>query len=134
MSYFVVNEKCNGCLSCVENCPASALRFEDTVSRRSLLHNMARCARCGQCWRICPQGAIEFQHLLQNQWDHVITLDLVRCKVCGEPIYTDDFNETLQEALNESLDALCSKHRKKKAAAPWPRLAPGRPIHGDKAQ
>ena len=134
MSYFVVNEKCNGCLSCVENCPASALRFEDTDSRRSLLHNMALCARCGQCWRICPQGAIEFQHLLQNQWDHVITLDLVRCKVCGEPIYTSDFNETLKEALNESLDALCPKHRKNKAAAPWPRLAPGRPIHGDKAK
>ena len=29
MSYFRVNDKCNGCLSCVENCPASALNFND---------------------------------------------------------------------------------------------------------
>ena len=101
MSYFIVNEKCNGCLACVENCPASALRFEDTGKHRSLFHNMAQCARCGQCWRICPQKAIEFQHLLENQWDHVITLDLLRCAVCGEPIYTDNFSKTLQKALGE---------------------------------
>ena len=131
MSYFVVNEKCNGCLSCVENCPASALRFEDTVNGRSLLHNMALCARCGQCWRICPQQAIEFRHLLQNQWDHVITLDLLRCTVCGEPIYTQKFDAALKETLNESPHALCPRHRKNSAAAPWRRLAPGKSIHGD---
>ena len=134
MSYFVVNEKCNGCLSCVENCPASALRFEDNSNRRSLLHNMTLCARCGQCWRICPQGAIEFQHLLHSEWDSVITLDLVKCKVCGEPLYTNDYFQGLQKNLNDTAEVLCSKHKRRTTAAPWPRLAPGKPIHGDKQQ
>ena len=132
MSYFVVNEKCNGCLSCVENCPAAALRFEDIGDRRSLFHNMARCARCGQCWRICPQGAVEVQHLMESVWDSVITMDLVRCNVCGEPLYTDDYFQTLQKGLNETVAALCSKHKRATAAAPWPRLAPGKSVHGDK--
>ncbi len=77
MSYFRVNDKCNCCLSCVENCPASALDFIDQDGRRTLKHNMTKCARCGQCWRICPQEAIEFQHLLVGQWDDVVTLDLI---------------------------------------------------------
>lgn len=132
MSYFVVNEKCNGCLSCVENCPASALRFEDVNSRRSLFHNMSLCARCGQCWRICPQGAVEFQHLLESQWDSVITLDLVTCNVCGEPLYTVDYVQGIQENLNETLESLCSKHKRTTAAAAWQRIAPGKSIHGDK--
>ena len=134
MSYFRVNEKCNGCVACVENCPASALRFDDTDIHRNLLHNMARCARCGQCWRICPQKAIEFQHLLENQWDHVVALDLVRCSVCGETVSTTDFNETIHGALNEQLDALCPKHKKNKTASPWPRLSPGKSKTGEKVQ
>ena len=60
MSYFRVNNNCNGCLACVENCPASALRYEDNASTRTISHNMTRCARCGQCWRVCPEDAIEF--------------------------------------------------------------------------
>ena len=58
---------------------------------------MARCARCGNCWRICPQQAIEFQHMLTNQWDEVVVLDLIHCQVCEEPLYTSAFRETLRE-------------------------------------
>jgi NAD-dependent dihydropyrimidine dehydrogenase PreA subunit len=77
MTYFRVNKDCNGCLACVENCPAAALDFDDRNDGRTLKHNMTKCARCGQCWRVCPQNAIEFQHLLVGQWDNVITLDLI---------------------------------------------------------
>ena len=52
---------------------------------------MSLCARCGQCWRVCPQQAIEFQHFLKSAWDEVVTLELVRCGVCGEPLYTVPF-------------------------------------------
>ncbi|UCH23517.1 MAG: 4Fe-4S binding protein [Deltaproteobacteria bacterium] len=111
MPYFIVNEKCNGCLACVQNCPADALSSEDTADKRTLLHNMTRCARCGTCWRVCPQEAIEFQHLLDNKWDEVVALNLVRCKVCGEALFTVNFGETLTGKLDQQPDSLCPRHR-----------------------
>ncbi|MGD2270344.1 MAG: 4Fe-4S dicluster domain-containing protein [Desulfobacterales bacterium] len=111
MSYFVVNEKCNGCLACVQNCPADALSSKDTDDQRTLLHNMTRCARCGTCWRVCPQEAIEFQYLMENDWNEVVTLNLLRCRVCGDPLYTANFGETLSERLHQEFDPLCPSHR-----------------------
>ena len=117
MSYFRVNDTCNGCLSCVENCPASALSYNDRVDRRTLQHNMTKCARCGQCWRICPQEAIEFQHLLAGQWDDVVTLKLVRCGVCGEPLYTTTYQQKVVSKVDTSRDTLCPQHRRRQAAS-----------------
>ena len=111
MSYFIVNEKCNGCLACVQNCPADALRSEDIDDMRTLLHNMTRCARCGTCWRVCPQEAIEFKFLLASKWDDVVTLNLVRCKVCDEALYTINFGETLSGKLETETVPLCPRHR-----------------------
>jgi len=111
MSYFIVNDKCNGCLSCVENCPANALSWQDDDKQRTILHNMARCVRCANCWRVCPQEAIEFQHFLENEWDEVVALGLVHCKICGEPIYTADLEKTLSENIGRELDHLCPKHK-----------------------
>lgn len=111
MAYFRVNEKCNGCLACLQNCPANAIDFKDSGGERKLLHNMARCARCGNCWRICPQQAIEFEHMLTNQWDEVVVLDLVRCQVCDEPLYTSAFREALAEKTGISEKPLCYRHK-----------------------
>lgn len=126
MSYFKVNQNCNGCLACVLNCPASALRFEDVENRRTLSHNMTRCARCGQCWRICPQEAIAFEHLLFGGWDTVATLDLVRCEMCGEPVYPAPYGQGLQASLKENLEALCPQHRQRRVSRLWSGLGPVR--------
>ncbi len=126
MSYFCVNEKCNVCLACVENCPASALDFNDRDGRRTLKHNMTQCARCGQCWRICPQEAIEFQHLLVGQWDEVVTLDLIHCQVCGEPLYSTLYEQKLASELNSTVEALCPQHQQRQAASRLSILALGK--------
>ena len=110
-NYFKVNENCNGCLACVQNCPADALNSKDVDDKRTLLHNMTRCARCGTCWRVCPQRAIEFKYLLESDWDPVVTLNLVRCEVCHEALYTTDFGETLTEKLDAETQPLCPRHR-----------------------
>ena len=124
MSFFKVNEKCNGCLACVQNCPANALDYEDEGSRRRLLHNMTLCARCGNCWRVCPQRAIEFQHLLRSDWQEVATMPLVRCTVCGDPLHTIDLGESLEEKLDQRVESLCPKHRKAQSFLVWRHLFP----------
>jgi ferredoxin hydrogenase large subunit len=125
VSFFKVNNKCNGCLACVQNCPADALAYVDQGEKRVLKHNMAKCARCGNCWRICPQGAVEFQYLLEGAWDDVAIMELVSCAVCGEPLYTMDFGETLSNKLKQGVEALCPKHRTERSLMAWKRLNKG---------
>lgn len=123
ISLFSVNERCNGCLACVQNCPASALDYSDQGNQRKLLHNMGLCARCGNCWRICPENAVEFEALLRGKWDEVVTMDLVRCEVCGAPLYTQNLRKTLSQTLNH-IEALCPEHRKTNLLMEWHRIAP----------
>lgn len=112
MAFFQVDDRCNGCLACVQNCPANALRAEDVGDDRTLYHSMTRCARCGNCWRICPQKAILFEFLLENVWDEVKRLDLIRCRECGKPIYTVQYAQTLSDRLGTAPeDSLCAEHK-----------------------
>lgn len=124
MSFFQVNSNCNGCLACVQNCPANALNYKDNGNTRTLLHNMTKCARCGNCWRVCPNDAVEFQHLLRGTWDEVATMDLVRCIVCGEPLYTAEFEGTLSKRVDHEVQTLCPRHRKSLPLGLWKSLAP----------
>lgn len=128
MSIFKVNASCNGCLACVQNCPNRALDHRDSESERILLHNLALCARCGQCWRVCPQKAIEFGHLLESPWQEVVHLDLIQCRICGEPVYTPDFEDKVSAKLKTPVEALCPEHRREKSLDVWSRIRPVEPV------
>ena len=119
MSYFKVNENCNGCLACVQNCPASALKHIDKGEKRQILHNISLCAKCGHCWRICPQDAIEFKHLLDGGFDLVSSFNLVHCRVCGEPVFTADLGETVSNNLKSMVDPLCPEHKGLESVKVW---------------
>ncbi len=123
MSFFKVNENCNGCLACVQNCPASALNFYDESENRKILHNMALCARCGHCWRVCPQDAIEFKYLITGRFDLVKTLELLHCKVCGAPIYTTGLSDTVSKKTGKDIEAFCPDHKGSEPVNVWKNLA-----------
>jgi hypothetical protein len=52
-----------------------------------------------------------FKELIDNRWDDVNILKLVRCQVCGEAIYSVDFSETLGHSLNKEIEPVCTRHR-----------------------
>ncbi len=125
MSYFRVDENCNGCLACVENCPARALATRDEGDTRIIMHSMTRCARCGTCFRVCPRRAVQFEHLIEGGWDHVITLEIARCTECGRPVHTARLGRDVDPSFASLVEPLCDEHRARRAAFDRARLATG---------
>lgn len=115
MSFFELNERCTGCLACVENCPTGALAFRDESGTRIILHNISRCARCATCFRVCPEQAIEFGRLLEGRWEEIKRLELVRCRVCAEVLHTVPLGKKIPAKVLPP-EPLCPKHRTREQA------------------
>jgi len=116
MRFFRVNDKCIGCMACVENCPARALMADWRGSEAFLYHNMAKCARCGLCWRICPENAIEFSELLQGSWDEVERFDTVQCERCSRTVCTRKQLSEIRATVEFDSEILCDVCRPVAAA------------------
>ncbi len=57
-------ERCNGCWTCVEHCPAEAL----SKNGRRPVFDYGKCIRCYCCQELCPHDAIALQRPLLARW------------------------------------------------------------------
>jgi len=53
----VAQEKCNGCESCVEECPSEAISMVDDKAAV----DADACVECGVCVDTCPEEAISME-------------------------------------------------------------------------
>ncbi len=56
----VDHEKCTGCGTCVEVCPADPVVFEIREGKSHVVHPEA-CMECQACVESCPEGAISME-------------------------------------------------------------------------
>jgi len=112
--YFIDEDRCTGCLACVENCPAGALRAEVREEWVKVLHNPIRCARCGLCWRNCPEGAISLEDLTEGRWLETARVKLLFCERCGAVLGGRKHAEVLPEGRR-----LCERCRRLAEGQRW---------------
>jgi len=115
MAIFNLKETCNGCGTCVENCPARALKMVDQNGFRYIYHSILKCARCGLCWRNCPQEAIDFREFMTDRWEQVEKFNLVTCLICGKTLGTEKQLTHIKEKV-AGVEYLCEKCKKRSTA------------------
>ena len=57
MTAIVDIEKCTGCETCVDECPAAAI----TMENEKAVVNNELCVDCGSCVDVCPAEAITME-------------------------------------------------------------------------
>ncbi len=57
MAAKVDKEKCNGCGTCVEECPSDAIKMADNKA----VVDIDACVDCGVCVDTCPEEAISLE-------------------------------------------------------------------------
>ena len=57
IAYYILPDKCEGCLICLRNCPVNAI-----VGDKRMVHiiDQDKCTKCGTCLSVCPErfGAV----------------------------------------------------------------------------
>ncbi|MBU0533444.1 MAG: 4Fe-4S binding protein [Candidatus Omnitrophica bacterium] len=106
-------DRCVGCLACVEVCPVGALDYKDskgTNPKRTLIHYTDTCIFCSQCESACIADHEGIK--LSNDWElsffdrekesfETIEKELQLCEICGEVIACRDHLKWISEKLGE---------------------------------
>ncbi|MBN1522330.1 MAG: 4Fe-4S dicluster domain-containing protein [Candidatus Aureabacteria bacterium] len=107
-------EKCVGCLGCVNVCPVEALDYKDSIDDkakpvRTMIHYTDTCIFCGQCEANCIADKEGIK--LSNDWDlaffdrktafETIEKELQLCEACGEVIACKDHLKWISERIGE---------------------------------
>ncbi len=56
------NNKCNGCMSCLDICPREAIHIEKSLKSYNAHIDMEKCIACGLCHNVCPNNASCLAH------------------------------------------------------------------------
>ncbi len=106
-------DKCLGCLTCEEICPAEAIAHQDNTNgsapKRVMIHYTDTCIFCGCCEEACIADHEGIK--LSNKWElafferekafETIEKDLQLCEICGSVIACKDHLKWIAEKVGE---------------------------------
>lgn len=108
-------DKCVGCLACVEVCPVGALDYKDEIKdkdipKRALIHYTDTCIFCGQCEAACIadhegiKASRDWELSFfdrKNEAIESIAKELQLCEICASPIACKDHLRWISDRIGE---------------------------------
>lgn len=89
------NTACTICESCIKWCPTSALKLVREDEKEKIVFNPLACIGCNICENVCPESCgagkkkvinVSRSNAVSKEEKEIFADELVRCKVCKEPI------------------------------------------------
>ncbi len=67
-------EKCSNCKQCMRDCVARNFSLDET-RQQIIFDSSRRCISCGHCIAVCPENAIEYEHMGDEPLDFKLNRD-----------------------------------------------------------
>jgi len=122
------SEKCTLCESCVKWCPSSAIKLIRDKDKERIEFYPERCIGCNICVNVCPESykdgtrvggcntsagkviSVSKSNKYSKDVKILVKDELVRCRVCGEPVGSRKSLEIVKRAIKEkNPNATCGK-------------------------